>query len=252
MSKYKEKLLKLGDYYVMVATHPQRPNHDQHARGRSQHLAVSRKRGTLTLCNMMVSFPYPNWGEDRLTRPCLNCMERVTAKAYSPPPLPEHSYSFTINTDASHTDKGNIGAWACWIKSSHYLIKEAGLFPMPVPNSSVAELMAFEQALLLLDRLVSSQDFLRHHRDKGKILLYVNTDSLWTIHALQGVIKRSKHLAIARRIKSLTEDYIVIARHVKGHSGVQDTRSWVNRWCDTQAKGLLRKRIEELNGRPEK
>lgn len=162
---------------------------------------------------------------------------------------PDFTYSFTVNTDASFSDNAQLGAWACWIRSSHYLVKEAGVFDHPVVNSSVAEILAFEQALLLLDQLISSQDFLRHHRDNGRIKLFINTDSMWTIHALEGRVKRSKHLEVAKRIRSLTEPYIISARHVRGHSRGHDSRSWVNNWCDQQARGLLRKRLEEIHAR---
>lgn len=158
-------------------------------------------------------------------------------------------YSFTINTDASHSPTTQVAAWATWIKSSHYLIKEAGLFPEPVPNSSVAELMAIEQALILLDKLIDSQEFLRDHRDHGTIIIYFNTDSMWSVHALKGLVKRSKHVAIARRIKSLADPYEIIPRHVKGHTKQDDARSWVNNWCDRQSRSLVRKEIARRNER---
>lgn len=158
-------------------------------------------------------------------------------------------YSFTINTDASHsTSHGGVGAWACWIKSTHYLIKDGGLLEGPVVNSSVAELMAVEQALLLLDNLIDSQEFLRHYRNSGNIIVYLNTDSVWAIHAIKGIVKRSKHLEIAHRVKSLADPFEIQARHVKGHSKNPDSRSWVNNWCDRKARGLVRGKLEELNG----
>lgn len=157
-------------------------------------------------------------------------------------------YSFTINTDASHAPKVQVAAWACWIKSTHYKIQDSGLFPDPVPNSSVAEAMAIEQALLLLDMLIDSQPFLRAQRDGPGIKLYINTDSMWTIQALTGKIKRSKHVAVARRVRSLAENYEIEARHVKAHTRGADARSWVNNWCDRAARKLVRQKVEELNG----
>jgi hypothetical protein len=158
-------------------------------------------------------------------------------------------YTFTINTDASFSiAHGGVASWACWIKSAHYLIRDGGVFTTPVANSSVAELMAVEQALLLLDNLIDSQEFLRHYRDNGNIVLYLNTDSVWAIHAMKGIVKRSKHLEVARRVKSLADPFEIIARYVKGHSRNPDSRSWVNNWCDRKARGLVRGKIEELNG----
>lgn len=156
-------------------------------------------------------------------------------------------YTFTVNTDASHHPQTKTSAWACWIKSQHYLIKESGLFPEPVANSSVAELMAIEQALLLLDNLIHTEVFLSTREER--IRLFINTDSQWTIHALTGQIKRSKHLAVARRIRALTERYDIEVRHVKAHTKGSDARSWVNNWCDRASRKLVRQRVEELNGR---
>lgn len=163
--------------------------------------------------------------------------------------LPPNHYSFTINTDASHEPKTGTAAWACWIRSSHYLIKEAGIFDDPLPNSSVAELHAFEQALVLLDKLIEEQEFLQYYRDRKAIVLYINTDSMWTVHALRGIVKKSKHVKEARRVKSLADGFIIIPRHVKGHGKGDTSRSWVNNWCDRAAKGLMRKRMEEINGK---
>lgn len=161
-------------------------------------------------------------------------------------------YSFTINTDASHHPETKASAWACWIKSTHYKIKESGLFPDGAPNSSVAELMAIEQAFILLDKLIDSEPFLRSQRDGAGILIYINTDSMWTINALSNKVKRSKHRDIARRIRSLTEDYEVQLRHVKAHTKIKDSRSWVNNWCDKAAKLLVRQKVGEINATTQK
>jgi hypothetical protein len=158
-------------------------------------------------------------------------------------------YTFTINTDASHHPQTKVSAWACWIKSSHYLIKASGLFPEPVANSSIAEIMAVEQALILLDNLIHDQPFLSSRTERIKLI--INTDSMWTIQALNNNVKRSKHLRIARKIRALTYCYDIETRHVKAHTTRSDARSWVNDWCDKASKSLVRQRIEELNGRKE-
>jgi ribonuclease HI len=154
------------------------------------------------------------------------------------------TYSFTINTDASHHPQTKVSAWACWIKSYHYKIKDSGLFPEPVENSSVSELMAIEQALILLDKLISHEVFLQ---TRSGIKLYINTDSMWTIQALSDNVKRSKHREVAGRIRSLTEGFDIEVRHVKAHRKVYNSRTWVNKWCDEAAKSLVRRKVSELN-----
>jgi ribonuclease HI len=156
-------------------------------------------------------------------------------------------YSFTINTDASHHPQTKVSAWACWIKSSHYKMRDAGLLEGGAANSSVAELMAVEQALILLDNLIATQPFLQSRTEPIK--LYINTDSIWAIQALSGNMKRSKHIEIAKRIRALTDGFEIEVRHVKAHTNTDDARSWVNSWCDRAARKLVRARVEELNDR---
>lgn len=157
-------------------------------------------------------------------------------------------YTFTINTDASYHHKKEVAAWACWIKSSHYLIKKAELFEEFPANSSTAEALAIENALAALDDLISAEEFLQHQRDTVGIKLYINTDSMWTIQAIRGNVKRSKHLAIAHRVKSLADRYEIDIRHVKAHTDKDDARSWVNDWCDKQAKRLVWEGIKKRYG----
>lgn len=157
--------------------------------------------------------------------------------------LPPNHYSFTINTDASRDPNSGIAAWACWIRSSHFLIKRSESFPEPIVNSSVAELLSVEEALRLIDNLIDVQPFLQYYHKRGAIVLYINTDSMWTVHALKGIVKRSKHVKEAERVKSLANGFIIIPRHVKGHTAGENSRRWVNNWCDKQARKLVRRRM---------
>lgn len=76
--------------------------------------------------------------------------------------------------------------------------------------------------------------------------LIINTDSLNSIAILQndrGHIKRYglQFGNMLRRefnkiVESYPKDIKIEFRHVKAHSGVDDSRSFVNEWCDTNAK----------------
>lgn len=162
--------------------------------------------------------------------------------------MPSRKYSFTINTDASFDQKTKIAGWACWIKSTHYKLQDSGLFPDPVDNSSVAELLAIEQALIRLDTLINDQEYLRHEMVNG-ILLYINTDSLFAIGAIMGRLRTPKYLELAKRVESMTDIYTIDARHVKAHTKAKNARSYVNEWCDRAAKRHVRQRMEQLNVR---
>lgn len=242
------RYLKQDQHFVVMATHPDKPNWGPQARGRKLHLATSHRKKLKTLCNMLVveGVPSDSYMADREV--CLTCQARV--KEVIKKRFDGVTYSFTINTDASHyAAHGGIAAWACWIKSSHYLVKNAGVFPEGVPNSAVAELLAVEQALLLLDQLISTEPFLQHQRDNGKILVFFNTDSLFTVQALNGTIKRKVYADAINRVRGLAERYEINPRHVKGHTRGTVAREWVNNWCDKQARSLAYARLGELNGK---
>lgn len=243
------RYLKQDQHFVVMATHPDKPNWGPQARGRKLHLATSHRKKLKTLCNMLVveGVPSDSYMADREV--CLTCQAKV--KEVIKKRFDGVTYSFTINTDASHyAAHGGIAAWACWIKSSHYLVKNAGVFPEGVPNSAVAELLAVEQALLLLDKLIDTEPFLQHQLEHGKVLVYFNTDSLFTVQALNGTIKRKVYAEIIDRVRALAARYEINPRHVKGHTKGNVAREWVNNWCDKQARGLASKRLGELNGRP--
>lgn len=144
-------------------------------------------------------------------------------------------YTITVNTDASFDWRTGKAAWAMWIKSADFGMAErdSGMFEQPVANSSVAELLAFEMALRRVHEAVGM--FPRKF-----VKIYVNTDSMWTVQALKGNVKKSKHVEIAKSIKALTDGYEIDARHVKAHVRKDTKRHWVNDWCDKQAKKLLR------------
>jgi hypothetical protein len=243
------RYLKQDQHFVVMATHPDKPSFAPQARGRKLHLATTHRKKFKTLCNMLVveGVPQNSFMADRAM--CLTCQSRV--KEVIKQRFDGVTYSFTINTDASHYPAhGGIAAWACWIKSSHYLVKDAGVFPEGVPNSAVAELLAVEQALLLLDKLIDTEPFLQHQLDNGKVLVFFNTDSLFTVQALNGNIKRKAYEEIIERVRALASRYEINPRHVKGHTKGTVAREWVNNWCDKQARSLAYARLGELNGKP--
>lgn len=242
------RYLKKDQHFVVMATHPDKPNFGPQARGRKLHLAAANRKRTKTLCDMIVADKVLQDSLEANRRICLTCDKR--SKEIIHDRFDGVTYTFTINTDASHyTSHGGISAWACWIKSSHYLMKNAGILPEGVPNSAVAELMAVEQALLLLDNLIGSEEFLQHHLKNGKILVFFNTDSLFTVQALNGTIRRKNYADLIDRVRALASRYEINPRHVKGHTKGEKAREWVNNWCDKQAKQLASARLGELNDR---
>lgn len=150
----------------------------------------------------------------------------------------------TINTDASFDPNTKRAAWAYWIKSHDQLFKASGVIPT-ASNSSTAELIGISQAIAKVKSFVESEwgeDF-----PKERITLYINTDSTWAISALERKYKNSKHQKFVNKILRRIPNFDIQPRHVKAHNGTADARSWVNDWCDKEAKARLRKSLKKGN-----
>lgn len=146
---------------------------------------------------------------------------------------------YTINSDASYSHKYKRGAWAYWIKNDDMNIKKSGMFEQRLHSSFVAELLAFEKALQEINKIVPKEY-------RGATILYVNTDSQFVVHTLDGTVKSksSKNRMLIKSIQHATKDYKVIPRHVKAHTeDLSEARSWINDWCDRAAKGEMGKEI---------
>ena len=147
--------------------------------------------------------------------------------------------AYTINTDASYSHRYRRGAWACWIRGDNVHIKKSGMFPQKLHSSFIAELLAFEKALQEINKIVPKEY-------RGATILYVNSDSQFVIHTLDGTVKSKskKNRMVIKDIQHATKDYKVIARHVKAHTeDLTEARSWVNDWCDRAAKAEMGKEI---------
>lgn len=142
---------------------------------------------------------------------------------------------YTINTDASFDHKTQTAAYAYWIKGDDFHVKASGVLPVKVPSSHVAELLAFEKAIRRLDSVVM---------DRKDTRIIANTDSMWTIHAMTGILKKSKHLTLIKAVRASARDYEFDFRHVKAHTHTADPRHWVNDWCDRMAKLALRTELK--------
>lgn len=141
----------------------------------------------------------------------------------------------TINTDASLCPNTNIGGYAFWIKSDKFTIKEFGSFNQVCENSTDAELKCIINAIV---RLTSNCKNINYD-----YILVINTDSLGAINWIKN--KKNNLGATSsfyiEELKKKTRCKGVVLKHVKGHSSKNDSRSWVNRWCDEMAGNEMRK-----------
>lgn len=151
----------------------------------------------------------------------------------------------TINTDASFHPYLKYGAYAFWAVCNDWKITKSGAFRKKCQTPDDAESKCIINALTVV---------LKAHKGITKII--INTDSL---NAISYLTKDTKHIhryglshskmrQFQQCLTMLPIGKIKIEyRHVKAHSGVDDKRSYVNEWCDAEAKKQLRRQIQTKN-----
>lgn len=143
----------------------------------------------------------------------------------------------TINTDASHSSLKNVGGYAFYIVCDHFKIQKSGMFRGYVKDSFDAEVMCIANAIHTL----LSQPELPMSKH-----IIINSDRLDSFPYLQPSIKRKNKRQSANKAHDYIEKLInttrsdVLLRHVKSHNGAKDARSWVNEWCDKEAKKWMK------------
>ncbi|MBS7790284.1 hypothetical protein KTR66_09770 [Roseococcus sp. SDR] len=142
----------------------------------------------------------------------------------------------TLFADASWCPETRLGAWAAWWKIDGPAFTHSGVFRAAVPDSTTAEACALANGLHLLAG--------RHDLPRGTRII-AQTDCLGAIRILNGEpLRRMPSQAVAARslVEGITrlQQLRVQWRHVPGHQGGRTRRSWVNEWCDTTARALLR------------
>lgn len=120
-------------------------------------------------------------------------------------------------------------------------IKEKGSFNSKPQNSTEAELYA---ALCGV--------WLSYHKGARDIL--VQSDNIFVVHLFNGHKKNAKgkrtryHEIYEEAVSQYFPDAVFTARHVKGHTKVDDRRSFCNRWCDHQAGKVMKEERAKISG----
>ena len=130
--------------------------------------------------------------------------------------------SATVITDASYCHATGVAGWAAWVKSSTFCKMKHGVL-IPCANSAEAELYAAMNGIWF-------------PVNAGATSILLQSDNMQVVNALNDEGGKWMN-SLWRRIKAEHfRDIKVRAKHVKGHTNVQDARSFVNRWCDSKAK----------------
>ena len=153
----------------------------------------------------------------------------------------------TINTDASFSPNHKIGGYAFWAVSNAFKITKSGAFKKPVTDPTDAEIKCIINALMTV-----------LHGCTGITKVTINTDSMNAIHVLTndkdaqrrftgGYKKGANYRAAYHKVLRGSKSVVTIEfRHVKAHTGDSAARSWVNNWCDVEAKKAKWNKINSL------
>jgi ribonuclease HI len=143
----------------------------------------------------------------------------------------------TITTDASFYTHYKIGSYAFWITTSKGSFKQSGVLKGNVYNSTEAEMKAITNALYFLSQLnqnwyairinTDSEQAKKHLDQKQKTKNEIFLKLYHTFTSLKNEIKWKKFKIC----------------HIKAHTNNADSRSYVNSWCDLEAKKQLKKAI---------
>jgi ribonuclease HI len=152
----------------------------------------------------------------------------------------------TINTDASFHPEKKVGGYAFYIVCDLFKIQKGGMFKTQPKTAMEAEMMCMANALhtLLSQKELPSTKW-----------IIINSDCLFSFEK----IKRKSQSDIGRRVAEILRkvrirmSYMGLIkpefefRHVKAHNGTNDARSWVNDWCDKEAKKWMRQSVLSIN-----
>lgn len=155
----------------------------------------------------------------------------------------------TINTDASYHPYFKVGAYAFWIISNEGRICHSGSLKKKINRPEQAEFKCIINAFHVLGK--------QRYKNISKII--VNTDCLNVIHLVQGNKEAIQKYRLASWGNHLVTELFLTKRkfnlqkiecefrHVKAHADTESKRTWVNDWCDRQAKYHLWKLINSSN-----
>lgn len=154
----------------------------------------------------------------------------------------------TINTDASFSHEYQKGAFAFWIICNQGKFCHSGMLRKKCINSHVAEMKCIINAVHQLGTIGFT--FIT------KII--INTDSMNSIALINNDKKSIKKYGLHKWGKQLQDDFKntvkrfnligipIEPRHVKAHQNTEDRRTFVNNWCDSEAKKHLREYVDKI------
>tara|TARA_Y100000034_G_C6794195_1_gene355821 strand:+ start:521 stop:973 length:453 start_codon:yes stop_codon:yes gene_type:complete len=145
--------------------------------------------------------------------------------------------NLTINTDASHRYHSKQVGYAYYIICDEYKLRNSRTFNSYPECAIEAEIRAIGNAIALVLRI----------KKKKYSLITINTDCTAAIDIIRNkkATTNSRLRKIGGKVRTKYHNLRSISdkirfKHVKAHSDNKDARSYVNKWCDQQAKLAMR------------
>jgi ribonuclease HI len=166
----------------------------------------------------------------------------------------------TLFADASFCPKTGAAGWGSWaIRDGWPKGKfHGGAFRRELRNANEAELCGLASALWMHNRGgdLAEVDTFMLQCDNMVALETIRQHCGGIFRKAKGIrlpppnIRKTKLSAIeheaVKAISEIANARSILLRHVKGHNGTDDGRSWVNTQCDTTAKLHMKARRREL------
>lgn len=145
----------------------------------------------------------------------------------------------TINTDASFCPNTNAGGYAFYIVCDLFRIQHSGKFKDLPKSAEDAEMKCIGNALQALYSIkeLPQCKYLILNSDCKTAMTKIDRYS----NSVPKTIRRIRTKLVIRLGRCKFE-----FRHVKAHNGTPDSRSWVNDWCDKNAKTQMREQRQKL------
>lgn len=144
----------------------------------------------------------------------------------------------TINTDASYHPVHKAAGYAFYIVCDLFKIQKGGMFKQTPKTPEECEIMCIGNAIatLLAQRELPEARWLIINSDCKNAMEVIRCQKNKLGKDVCGLWNKLIHRLGSKRNKF---------RHVKSHNGTPDARSWVNDWCDKEAKRWMRVAVEK-------
>lgn len=131
----------------------------------------------------------------------------------------------TINSDASYNNQKKHGGYAYWISYYRGTIKKYGrILDISDPNEAeIKSVIRAFQSIRNINILIS--------------VVIINCDNKTVEDIINNKKPHNKFKKISRELLDYCDFYpMVHAKNIKAHTIINNSRQWVNDWCDKMSK----------------